>query len=305
MRNTTCAACLLVLVVFSASVHAEGNVTSLAAARELYVAASYDEALTMLGALSNNSRTLEELQSIDLYRTLCLFALGRGADADRVIDAMLMRDPLYRTTSEELSPRVQSAFQTARKRLLPAVIQSEYNDAKAAFDKQDFTVASERFDQVLKSIADPDIANLASVPPLSDIRTLASSFRDLSVKLTPPPPPKVEAKPVRVAKAIYGPEDRDVTPPLAIQQRVPKYPAAVTRPMSGVVEFVVDEAGAVLTPAMQIGIDPMFDQMVIAAAKKWQYQPATLEGKPVKYIKRLTITVTVPPPTTGAGSRQP
>ena len=304
MRNTTCAACLLLLVVFSAPVHAEGDVASLAAARELYVAASYDEALMMLGGLSNGSRTLEELQSIDLYRTLCLFALGRGTEADHVIDAMLMREPLYRTTSEELSPRVLGAFQTARRRLLPAVIQREYNEAKAAFDKQDFSRAADGFGSVLKSIGDPDIATMAGAPPLSDLRTLASSFRDLSVKLTPPPPPKVEAKPVRVVKAVYGPEDRDVMPPLAIQQRVPKYPAAVTRPMSGVVEFVVDEAGAVLTPSMQIAIDPMFDQMVISAAKKWVYQPATLEGKPVKYIKRLTITVTVPAPQPMVGSRQ-
>jgi len=33
----------------------------------------------------------------------------------------------------------------------------------------------------------------------------------------------------------------------------------------------------------------------VAAAKKWTYQPATLEGKPVKYIKRLTISVAVSP----------
>jgi hypothetical protein len=34
---------------------------------------------------------------------------------------------------------------------------------------------------------------------------------------------------------------------------------------------------------------------VISAAKKWQYTPATLDGKPVKYMKRLTISVAVTP----------
>ena len=115
MRNTICAAFLLISVAFSASVHAAGG--TLAAARDLYVSASYDEALSMLGGLSNGSLSTEDRQSIDLYRTLCLFALGRGVDADRVIEGMLMRDPLYRASSEELSPRVQSAFQTARKRI--------------------------------------------------------------------------------------------------------------------------------------------------------------------------------------------
>jgi hypothetical protein len=47
---------------------------------------------------------------------------------------------------------------------------------------------------------------------------------------------------------------------------------------------------------MPMSIDMMYDQMVIAAAKKWMYQPATLDGKPVKYVKRLSISVSVTPP---------
>ena len=34
---------------------------------------------------------------------------------------------------------------------------------------------------------------------------------------------------------------------------------------------------------------------MMSAAKKWQYQPATLDGKPVKYTKRLIISVAVTP----------
>ena len=45
-----------------------------------------------------------------------------------------------------------------------------------------------------------------------------------------------------------------------------------------------------------MSIDSSYDQMVINAAKKWVYKPATLDGKPVKYIKRLTISVSVTPP---------
>ncbi len=294
MRNTICAVVLLMTIAFPVSAHAAD--ATLAAARDLYVSASYDDALVMLSGLSNGSQSSEERQSIDLYRTLCLFALGRSTDADRVIEGMLMREPLYRASSEELSPRVQSAFQSARKRILPSVIQKGYADAKNAFDKQDWTVASAGFAEVLKSIADPDIAGLASAPPLSDIRTLASGFRDLAVKSTPPPAPKPEPKPVRPVRSVYSADDRDVVAPVTMQQRVPKYPANVVRPLSGVLEFVVDETGAVQTPMMQVSIEPSFDQMVVAAAKKWLYQPATLDGKPVKYIKRLTISVSVSPP---------
>jgi hypothetical protein len=297
MRNIICASALLISAAIPVTTY--GADASLAAARDLYVSASYDDALAMLGTLSNGSKSMEERQSIDLYRTLCLFALGKTTDADRVIEGMLLRDPLYRAADEELSPRVENAFQSARRRILPSVIQQKYADAKAAFDKQDWAVASTGFAEVLKSISDPDIAANAGAPPLSDIKTLAAGFRDLAVKSTPPPPPApkiVEAKPVRPLKAVYTADDRDVMPPVAVVQRVPKYPANVTKPLQGVVQFVIDENGAVVTPTMPVSIDMSYDGMVMSAAKKWQYTPAMLDGKPVKYMKRLTISVSVTPP---------
>jgi hypothetical protein len=106
----------------------------------------------------------------------------------------------------------------------------------------------------------------------------------------------VDAKPIRPVKPFYTADDRDVTAPIALVQKVPKYPANVTRPLQGVVQFVIDENGAVQTPTMPVSIDMSYDGMVIAAAKKWQYQPAMLDGKPVKYMKRLTISVAVTPP---------
>src|SRR5215470_12360552 len=186
MRNTICAFILLITVVCPVAAHAAD--ASLAAARDLYVSASYDDALAMLSSLTTGSRSMEERQSIDLYRTLCLFALGKSVDADKVIEGMLLRDPLYRAADEELSPRVESAFQTARRKILPSVIQQKYADAKSAFEKQEFAVAATGFDAVLKSINDPDIAPMVGAPPLADIKTLALGFRDLAVKSTPPPP---------------------------------------------------------------------------------------------------------------------
>jgi hypothetical protein len=299
MRKIICASVFWISVAFSVTAYAAD--ATLAAARDLYVSASYDDALAMLSTLSNGSRSVEERQSIDLYRTLCLFALGKTADADRIIEAILLRDPLYRPGDEELSPRVETAFQTARRRILPSVIQQKYADAKTAFDKKDWATASAGFAEVLKGIADPDITSIAGAPPLADIKTLAVGFHDLAVKSTPPPPapvvaPKPDPKPVRPVKSVYTAEDRDVAPPVTLQQRVPKYPANVTRPLQGVIQFVVDENGAVQTPSMPVSIDMTYDGMVMNAAKKWQYQPATLDGKPVKYMKRLTISVSVTPP---------
>jgi hypothetical protein len=279
-------------------VHAEGAagvVASLASARELYSSAAYDDALEMLNGLAPMAKASDERQSIDLYRALCLVALGRNSDADHAIEAMVQRDPLYRAAGEDLSPRLQSTFEEVRKRLLPAIIQKEYADAKVAFDKQEFKAAAAGFDSVLKGIADPGVSGVAG---LSDLRTLATGFRDLSVKFTPPAAPAIvvpEVKAARQLRNMYTAEDASVTAgfvgPVAVVQKVPPYPGAVLRNSSGLIELVIDETGAVLSTVVRVSIDPNYDKMVTSAAAKWQYRPATVDGVPVKFMKRLSISV--------------
>ena len=170
-----------------------------------------------------------------------------------------MREPLYRASSEELSPACDVGVrERARKRILPAIIQKEYADAKNAFDKQEFRQSPPPGSQtVLKSIADPDIASLRR-------RAAARGHPHARIEL---PRPQREVDTASAARrssrspcgrfaAVYGVDDRDVIAPVAMQQRVPKYPANVIRPLSGVLEFVVDENGAVQGPMMQVSIDP-------------------------------------------------
>ncbi len=296
MKTTTCAVALVVLIFIPVRVHAEGT---LAAARELYASAAYDDALEMLNGLMPAAKAPDERQSIDLYRTLCLVALGRNSDADRAIEAMIMRDPLYRASIDDLSPRLRAAFGDVRKRLLPVIIQKQYADSKAAFEKKDFELAAAGFEGVLKGIADPDISALATVPPLSDLRTLATGFKDLAAKsiLPPPAPPPAPVAPVRAPlRALYSADDAGVVGPVAIQQKVPRFPTAVVKQTTGMVELVIDETGAVQSEMMRIPITPAFDQQVLTAASKWRYQPATMDGVPVKFLKRLSITVSPTPP---------
>jgi len=139
MRIITCAALLSALLAIPSTARAEA---SLAAARELYASAAYDDALTMLNGLVDTTTAPDEQQSVDLYRTLCLVALGRSADADHAIESMIERDPLYRVSSDELSPRLRTAFSDTRKRMLPAIIQKVYADAKTSFDKGDYVAAA-------------------------------------------------------------------------------------------------------------------------------------------------------------------
>jgi hypothetical protein len=286
-------AVLVAFIAIPAQVSAADS--SVAAARDLYASAAYDDALVMLNGLAGSVKATDERQSIDLYRTLCLVALGRSSDAQGAIEAMIARDPLYHPASDELSPKLQTAFSETRRRLLPSIIQKEYADAKAAFDKQDWPAATAGFNAVLKGMTDPDIALIAAAPPLSDLRTLAGGFRDLALKSTPPPAPPPAPMPTHPVRAVYSADDGFVIPPMAIQQKVPRYPGNVLKEVTGVVEFTIDETGAVQAAAVRMSIDPGYDSLLISAAKKFQYQPAKVDGKPVKYLKRLTITVSPTP----------
>ena len=136
------------------------------------------------------------------------------------------------------------------------------------------------------------------MPPLSDIRTLASGFKELSASLVPPPTPApapvpaaAPAPPARPVRTLYGAGDPDVVAPIVVQQLVPKYPGAVLRTTSGMIEVVIGETGSVVSRSMRTPIDPTFDRLLLAAAEKWRYQPATVNGKPVKFLKRVAVTV--------------
>src|SRR4051794_22321934 len=164
----------------------------LGAARDLYASARYDEALAVLNDLrpADTPGASSDLKSIEQYRSLCLLALGRGSEAETAIAAVVTADPAYLPGDAEASPRVRAAFSDVRKRLLPDIAARRYADAKATFDRKDFTRATMQFTQVLTLIDDPDMGGR-----LADMRTLAAGFLDLAVAATPRPEPPKPAAP--------------------------------------------------------------------------------------------------------------
>lgn len=210
---------------------------SLSAARDLYAAAEYEDALAVLNRLQPGAHEPVERRTIEQYRAYCLLALGRPADADRAIAAMVMATPLYQPSGADVSPRVRSAFTDVRRRMLPEIIQEQYAAAKVAFDRRNFSAAAAVFTEVVEAMADPDVADLVKQPPLSDLRVLATGFRDLSVSAATPAPlpahapepsaPPVVAKPPVTAVApprTYAATDARVAPPVAVRQTLPPFP---------------------------------------------------------------------------------
>jgi TonB family protein len=141
----------------------------------------------------------------------------------------------------------------------------------------------------------------ASQPQWADLKTLASSLYDLSVTAAapPPPPPPAPIEPrsapppmVPVPGRVYSVGDAGVVPPVAVRQTLPPFPASNDMgPSQANLEVVIDEHGAVESAVMRSPLSDVYDRQVIAAARRWQFKPATLGGVPVKFRKTIQISL--------------
>jgi TonB family protein len=296
------AAGVFVATVATAHLHAQGG--SVSAARELYASASYEESLKMLEGLTGEAISRPDRQAVAFYRILCLIALGRTDAAAQALDALVTQEPLYQPPTDDLSPRLRTMFVEARKRLLPVVIQQRYREAKAAYDAEQFELAAASFALLLEAVADPVIADAAAQPPLSDLRTLATGFHDLSVKAAAPPPPLAlpaaapvvvieapPAPPVRDYRRVYTLDDADVVPPTPVKQTLPPFAGRMLGDGTGTIDVLIDAMGDVEKATISSSIDPRYDAQLLAAAQRWQYKPATVEGVPVKFFKTVQVNL--------------
>jgi len=288
---------LIIIAALLVPVRAQAQ-DSVAMARDLYASAAYDDALTVLNRLDVSARQPSDRVEVNQYRAFCLMALRRTDEAEKAIEAIVSDAPLYRPSGSDASPRLIAAFSTVRQRVLPGIVQQKYTHAKAAFDRQDYAAASGEFDQVLQLLGDVDLRDAAGRPPLSDVRTLTTGFRDLSARAATPPAPVAAAaptaapvQPVAVRNRIYMLGDPNLVPPSVVRQDLPSFPHNVTANGMGVLEVVINESGVVESAVMRSPINPRYDSLVLAAARTWKYKPATVSGSSVKFRKLISISV--------------
>jgi TonB family protein len=274
---------------------------SLAAARDLYASARYDEALAVLNGMRPADGAGLDRKSVEQYRSLCLLALGRGTEAESAIAAVVTVDPLFIPAEADASPRVRTAFSDVRQRLLPQIASSHYTAAKAAFDRKEYASAERQFKALASLLDDPQMGGR-----LSDLRVLVSGFLDLaSAAVAPPPEPKKEepvapappspsAQIVMSAPHIWTGDETGVTLPVIIRQNVPAVPLAIASQTrdNGLLEIVIDEQGRVTMITVRSSMHGRYDQLLMAAAREWRYRPAMVNGVPVKFRKLIQVKVT-------------
>ena len=285
-----------ILIASAAAAAAGQGQDPLASARELYASARYDEALATLDGLRESTVTTTlDRRAIEQYRSLCLLALGRSNEADAAIAAVVRTDPFFLPGDGDASPRVRNAFTDVRRRMLPQIASEKYQAAKATWDRKDYAEAADLFREAVALIDDPDMQG-----QLKDLRTIAAGFLELAATLAKPPDPPKAPEPVKapepnrpVPARVYVAEDQDIVQPVVLRQDMPRVPPPVLAQARdrGILEIVISEQGRVQEASIRQSVHPVYDSMVIAAAREWRYHPAMVHNVPVKFRKRIQIAL--------------
>jgi len=280
----------------------------LSAARDLYAAASYEEALVMLTGLRDRNPAMTMVEQVDQYRAFCLFALGRNAEAQKVAEGLISKNPLLQLDRADASPRITAMFSDVRRTMLPTLVREHYKSARTALDSKDFAGAEPQFVQLKGMLEEADKLKLSD-PMLSDMRLLVDGFLDLTrtsqasvAKAAPPaaPPVAVGVKPeppaVPVPRPVYDISASDVTAPIVVSQNVPPIPQALKSFMKEgqvtmMLDVQIDERGQVERATIRSSRYATYDELLLRAARNWRYMPAMKDGVPVKYLRTLVMVL--------------
>lgn len=272
---------------------------SVQAAEALYASAAYDEALVVLQRLEQAAPTPGELRVINQQRALCLLALGRTAEAEQAIAAVVNADPLFRPDATSTSPRVRTAFRDVRTKLLPELVAREYIEARRLYDGEAWAEAAAAFERVLSLATDADLTGDQKAA-LEDKRLLADGFAKLAhAAATPPPPPAPEPEapapppaPVVDYTAVFDGGSAGVVAPVTLRQDIPRWshPSLPVPKAPGTLDVIISPDGVIERATLTQPVTPFYDRQLLDSTKNWRYRPATLDGQPVRFRKLIRIS---------------
>jgi len=301
---------LIVALLVTASEGLLGAQDPLSAAKDLYASAAYEDALSALAGVDGAAAPALARQA-DEYRAFCLFALGRTREAESVAESLIRRQPLATLDAADTSPRLERLFGDVRKRLLPSLVREQFRTARAEIDRKSFGSAEAPLSEARQLIAEAERLGVKD-DGMADLSVLVDGFLQLiqsaaaqrsaprADALVAPPPSAAPAARAEFAVApaavpAYTITDVRVSPPVTVDQNVPGMPPALRAIMrstkkTGVLDIVIDESGHVVDVTMRQSLHSAYDSMVVRSAAHWKYQPATVDGVPVRFIKTIVLT---------------
>ena len=279
----------LVASISSASIAFAGD-EPLSDAKALFAAASFDGALAALDRLdSANAAQPEALE----YKALCLLALGRPADAQRITETLVTTVPTFAPSDADLSPKFLQLLTETRRRIVPTIARRLFADARDQYRSKNTADAKRVFEEVMTLAGDRVWRDTAEA---EDLRTLASGFLELldgaaapapKAAAEPPPPaapPVVPPSPAAVAAALG-----QLEAPVPIRQTMPKWVApdrvSAMRTFHGTIKVRIGVDGHVVDAMIATPTHPDYDKLLLDVARTWLYKPALRNGQPIEVEK--------------------
>jgi hypothetical protein len=214
-------------------------------------------------------------------------------------------------TAIDASPRLEQRFLQVRKRLLPSLIRERFRSARTALDQKLFAAAEPDLVQARLMIGEASKLGVDD-EALGDLSVLVDGFLQLiqstqsqraaTIQPATPEPAAAPIAPPPVAPLVAPPSsprlytiaDEGVTPPVALEQRMPvltQEMKAIAKAwqMRGVLSVVIDETGRVAEAAIRPPMTPSFESMILGTVRQWKYLPAKKDGVPVRYVKMVAL----------------
>jgi hypothetical protein len=316
-----------VALVIGLTAELGGQQELLARVRTLYTEARYEEALAAIEEIPHVAAATE--QPLAEYQALCLLALNRIIEAERLVEHIFALNPLYRPIGD-VPPRFVALVARVRSEFLPGLIRKWFSDGTAAVGERRYELANALFDlirDVLKAAGqDPALSAVADdlMPQLTRLQQVSRAFAAVP-RLPDPPATAVTNRPqdthtqagpgvtpsVLVLQAlpeatsvvtnrprdIYTQVDSGVTPPVPVRQMLPEASVlghVITTPLEGELELVIGPTGTVQSAHLRRPIHPAYDPLLLKAAQQWTYRPAIRNGEPVTYRAVMTLQLSSP-----------
>lgn len=115
-----------------------------------------------------------------------------------------------------------------------------------------------------------------------------------ALDFAPPEPLTLESvtAPAVPDARVYTQADAGVTPPSLAQPRLPSQPPPdASAGQVSEIEILVNEQGQVERVRLVSPTNRYSERMLLSAVKVWRFAPATKDGRPVKYLTRVRVTI--------------
>jgi hypothetical protein len=148
----------------------------------------------------------------------------------------------------------------------------EFRGAQTLFGDGDYAAAAAAFGRVVDMTEhEPNLG--------PDLHKVAGEFAAIS-----------RERAAQEAARVFTEFDADVVPPVISSGKLPARPPSGTPPQRlDVLELLIDASGNVEKARLETSRNHYDNRWWVSAAKTWRFQPASRNGRPVRFMTRIPI----------------